>query len=210
MNNQIKQRLIVLVLLSALNLHPTTARAQGTAFTYNGRLNDSGSPANGSYDLQFTLYNAVTNGTAFGTLSNNATAVTSGLFTVTLDFGGVFNGLNYWLELAVRTNGGGAFSILSPRQQIMPTPYAIYSATAGSAASATTATTAGVAGSANSVSAANIVGPMQVTQLPVGVVMNNQNGVTLGGTFIGNGSGLTSLPANVDLLNSNQTLNRVN
>src|ERR1019366_7094412 len=52
-----------------------------------------------------------------------------------------------------------------------------------------------IAGSANSVSAANIVGHVQVTQLPVGVVMNNQRGVTLGGTFNGNGSGLTDLSA---------------
>src|ERR1039458_7655778 len=104
MNNQIKQLLTVLVLLSTLSLQPSTAHAQATAFTYNGRLSAGGSPANGSYDLQFTLYNATTNGTAFGTLTNSATAITSGMFTVTLDFGGVFNGSNYWLELAVRTN----------------------------------------------------------------------------------------------------------
>jgi hypothetical protein len=36
------------------------ALAQGTAFTYQGRLNVSGSPANASYDFQFALYDAAT------------------------------------------------------------------------------------------------------------------------------------------------------
>src|ERR1035441_4428267 len=151
MKNKIKHLVIALVVLATLNLLPATARAQGTAFTYNGRLNANGSPANGSYDLLFTLYNAVTNGTMFGTLTNTATAITNGLFTVPLDFGGVFNGANYWLEIAARTNGNGTFITLSPRQPILPTPYAIYSANAGSAATATTAGSAGIAASANSV-----------------------------------------------------------
>jgi hypothetical protein len=37
-------------------------RPAGSAFTYQGRLTDAGLPANGSYDLQFTLYNAPTVG----------------------------------------------------------------------------------------------------------------------------------------------------
>jgi len=49
-------------------------RAQGTAFTYDGKLNDGAGPANGLYDLRFTLYNAVTNGSAAGSLTNTATA----------------------------------------------------------------------------------------------------------------------------------------
>jgi len=34
----------------------------GTAFTYQGRLVDGAGPANGTYDLQFTLFDAVTAG----------------------------------------------------------------------------------------------------------------------------------------------------
>jgi len=150
MKNKIQYLLIVLAILAGIN----HVAAQGTAFTYNGRLNDSGSPANGIYDLRFTLCDAVTNGNSIGVLTNTASGITNGLFAVTLDFGGVFNGTSYWLELAARTNGGTSFSILSPRQPMLPTPYAIYSATAGSAATATTATTAS---SASSVAAANIV-----------------------------------------------------
>ena len=138
---------LMLAALFALNYQPSTAFAQGTAFSYQGRLNDGGSPANGIYDLRFTLCDAVTNGNAIGALTNTATGVTNGLFMVTLDFGGVFSGSNYWLEIAARTNGGSAFSTLSPRQPITPTPYAIYSATANSANTAATATTASSAAS---------------------------------------------------------------
>ena len=42
---------------AAMNLE-----AQGTAFYYQGRLNDAGSAANGDYDFQFSLYDAPTNG----------------------------------------------------------------------------------------------------------------------------------------------------
>jgi hypothetical protein len=113
------------------------------------------------------------------------------LFTVTIDFGGgVFTGSNYWLQLAVRTNGSGSFTNLTPRQPILPTPYAIYSSNAGSAATATTATTAG---SANSVSAANIAGTIQLAQLPGAVLTNNASGVNLSGTFGGNGAGVTNV-----------------
>ena len=144
-----------LLTLSSLNSQLSTAFAQGTtAFTYSGRLNDSGGPANGSYDLCFTLYDAMTNGDAIAALTNTATGVTNGLFSATLDFGSVFNGSNYWLELAVRTNGGAAFTALAPRQPVVPTPYALYSANAGNAVNAATAAsavTATTAGTANSV-----------------------------------------------------------
>ena len=147
-------------LLSALCI---SAAAQGTAFTYNGQLDANGNPANGSYDLCFTLYNASTNGTAFGSQTNSGIGVTGGLFIATLDFGSVFNGTNYWLEIAARTNGGGAFTTVSPRQPITPAPQAIYAATAGTAA------TAGIAGSASSVSATNIAGTIGDSQLSASI-----------------------------------------
>ena len=40
----------------------STGLAQGTAFTYRGRLNDDANPASGIYDLRFAIYDAVTNG----------------------------------------------------------------------------------------------------------------------------------------------------
>jgi hypothetical protein len=60
----------------------TSLRAQGTAFTYQGRLNHAGQPANGMYDLQFAIYDSPGGGTvAAGPLTNTATAVSNGLFT---------------------------------------------------------------------------------------------------------------------------------
>jgi hypothetical protein len=187
------RKLFAAFALATLNILTSTAHAQGTAFTYNGRLNVSGVPATGNFDLSFTLCDAATGGNVIGAVTNTATAVTNGLFTATLDFGGVFTGTNYWLQIAAQTNNGTGFATLSPRQQIMPTPYAIYSANAGYAASANSAATAAVAGSANSVSSVNIYGTISPAQLPGVVVTNNEGGVTLKGTFSGNGGGLTNL-----------------
>ena len=79
-----------LTFLALLTLHSkiSTAFAQGTAFTYQGRLNDGGVPAGGSYDLRFALYDALAGGSPVSAVLTNATVpVSNGLFTVTLDFG---------------------------------------------------------------------------------------------------------------------------
>jgi len=70
------------------------AWSQGTSFTYQGHLGRNGVSANGSYDLQFALYEAVNGGNQIrNSLTNSAVGVSSGLFTVQLDFGsGAFNG----------------------------------------------------------------------------------------------------------------------
>src|SRR5438270_1985229 len=80
------------VIWTFLEISIQTIFAQGSAFTYQGRLNDGASPANGSYDLRFTIYDAASNGVALAnSLTNGATTVSNGLFSVTLDFGiGVF------------------------------------------------------------------------------------------------------------------------
>lgn len=98
--------------------------AQGTAFTYQGQLTAGGVPANGSYDMAFSLFSAATGGaTSFGPITNAATAITNGMFTVTLDFGdGVFAGANYWLDISVSPAGSNSFTELTPRQAITPTP----------------------------------------------------------------------------------------
>jgi len=118
------------LLASTWMLGVQLAAAQGTAFTYQGRLTDDYSPANGLYDLRFAIYDAASGGSTVGSpLTNSMTTVTNGLFTVTLDFGAsVFTGAERWLEIGVRAYEGGAFTALSPRQPITPTPYAIRAA----------------------------------------------------------------------------------
>src|SRR5262245_48479046 len=75
--------IIACVLLTAMSV-----QAQGTAFTYQGRLNEGANPASGSYDLQFGLWNAASGPAQVGsTLNRTATPVSNGVFTVTLDFG---------------------------------------------------------------------------------------------------------------------------
>ena len=104
--------------------------AQGTAFTYQGRLNVNGSPANGTYDFRFRLSSDSQGNNYIGSpvLADGKT-VAEGLFTVTLDFGPVFNGSNVWLEVDVRTNGGPGYSALAPLQALTPAPMALYALT---------------------------------------------------------------------------------
>ena len=115
----------VLLLLASVTLK---VDAQGTAFNYQGRLNVAGLPANTNYDFRFIIFDAVTNGNQISVpLTNSAVAVSGGLFNVTLDFGpGLFTGTNYWLDLAVRATGDTNFVTLSPRQPVLPVPYAIF------------------------------------------------------------------------------------
>ena len=128
-------------------LSSSVAFGQSTTFTYQGRLQDTGTNANGSYDLQFTLWDAVSGGTQQPqppvTVTRTAVQVVNGLFTTSLDFGAnAFPGAGRWLETSVRLTGNGQFTILSPRQQITAAPYAIHSASSSSADTATTAATA--------------------------------------------------------------------
>jgi hypothetical protein len=116
-----------LALLSIIGVQYSTAYAQNTAFTYQGQLVSGGSPAHGSYDLTFSLFNTNAAGSVIaGPLTNSAIAVSNGLFIATLDYGSaIFNSTNYWLEIGVRTNGNGTFTTLSPRQPVTPVPYAL-------------------------------------------------------------------------------------
>lgn len=124
-----------------------TAWAQtplGTAFTYQGRLTDAGLPANGSLDLQFKLFDALTVGNQVGsTLTRTNVAVSAGLFTVSLDFGAVFSGNKSFLEIGVRPGGtSGAFTLFSERQELTPAPNAVFSGAGRSVAARPTTTAA--------------------------------------------------------------------
>lgn len=124
----------VFALLSAISHPLSTALAQGTAFTYQGQLQDNGNLANGTYNLTFTLYANSTGGAVVaGPVTNNGVSVSSnGLFTVTIDFGSMaWNGQTNWLQIGVATNGSGSFTTLSPLQELTPAPYAIYAGSAG-------------------------------------------------------------------------------
>jgi len=180
MKTKLIKHAALLVLLSTLIFQPSTALAQGTIFTYQGSLNDSGSPANGTnYGMVFYLYDAPAAGNVLGNLGIVSVSVSNGLFTVPLDFGTNFPGADRWLEITVQKNGGG-FTTLAPRQKLTPTPYAI---TAGNLSGSLPATQL-----TGTIPAASIAGPYSSA-----VTLNNPaNSFT--GTFTGNGAGLTNLP----------------
>jgi hypothetical protein len=102
--------------------------ALGTAFTYQGRLKDNNSPANGVYDFQFSIFDAVSGGSQIGAnLEKGDVSVKDGYFAVSIDFGSnVFTGEARFLNIGVRAGSStGAYTALAPRQAITPAPYAL-------------------------------------------------------------------------------------
>jgi hypothetical protein len=116
------------------------------------------------------------------TVTNLNTVVTNGLFAATLDFGpGIFAGGNVWLQIGARTNGGAAFTSLTPLQPILPVPYAVMANSASNLLGTLPAT--------------QLSGTVPAAQLPTAVITNGAKNVTLTGTFNGNGTGLTNTQA---------------
>jgi hypothetical protein len=110
-------------------------KAQTSVFTYQGRLSDGAGNANGTYEMQFSLYDNPSGPTQIGsTITNGAVSVVNGIFTVQLSFAApnAFDGNARWLEIAVRkSTDPPGFSVLSPRQQITSSPYSIRTISAG-------------------------------------------------------------------------------
>jgi trimeric autotransporter adhesin len=215
---------LVWLAVAAIVTATGSAWSQGTAFTYQGQLLSGAGLANGSYDLRFAVYDAIAGGNLIaGPQTNSATGVTNGLFTVALDFGsGVFTGPARWLEIGVRANGGGSFTTLSPRQPLMPAPYAIMANTASNLLG--TLPTAQLTGTfpasqlSGTIPAANLAGTY-------GNAVNFNNGANdfdgtffgqffgstfIGGSFTGQFIGDGSSLSGVGLLNGNQIFNGQN
>jgi len=168
-----------LLLLSPLCLSATLLHGQGTAFDYQGALNNAGKMVTGLCDFRFTVYDSTNlpGNTMAGPLTNSAVLVSNGVFNTTLDFGAVaFTGCDRYLQVDLRTNSKTAFISLSPRQRFMSLPYAIMANTAS-----------------------NLIGTLPVTQLPVSVLTNGGSQALLTGhfygQFAGDASGLTNLNA---------------
>src|SRR5215204_5657065 len=78
--------------------------AQTTGFTYQGKLSDGGVPANGNYEMRFTLFDQAKGGFEIGTpkIIPNV-AVANGIFTVKLEVGDwIFDNGDRFMEIAVR------------------------------------------------------------------------------------------------------------
>ena len=120
----------------------TCASGQGPtkAFTYQGSLREAGVPAEGLYDLRVTVHDAAMGGTQLLFRVFDDVAVSDGVFTLEIPDRagvldpGVFTGESRWIEIGVRPGASGSldpFDVVSERQAISPTPYAIHSLTQG-------------------------------------------------------------------------------
>jgi len=101
----------------------------GTGFSYQGRLDEGGVPADGDFDFIFRLFDADMAGSQVGAdLIIEDWPVIQGQFTAPLDFGaGPFAGEARWLEVAVRPGDStDPHTVLSPRQALTAAPYALF------------------------------------------------------------------------------------
>ena len=105
-------------------------QAQTGTITYQGRLQEGGIAATGSFDMAFSIWDKPSGPTQIGGIVTNlGLAVSNGIFTASLDFGpGVFEGSDRWLEIGVRRGVSAGFVPLVPRQRVNATPYAIHAA----------------------------------------------------------------------------------
>ena len=157
-----KQIIAIGVALGLLGLiGQQQAAAQGTVFTYQGRLNQNGVPFTGTAEIAPTLWDAATGGNSVATNLPPSIFVTvsNGLFTAPLDFGSspFSSGAPLWLQLGVRT-AIGRFTTLTPLQPLPATPYAIAAGTAATALS--------------------VSGTMNATNLTGKIPLSNLSGIT--------------------------------
>lgn len=126
-------------IIAASSIAASTAHAQliNDSFTYQGTLNEGGSPANGMYDITFILYEAQVGGFQIpnGFVTVNNVEVVEGLFSTEVDFGviGQIFDSNFtrWMELRVSESGVPGTTTLEPRQKITPTTLANYAFRSG-------------------------------------------------------------------------------
>lgn len=101
---------------------------QPTAFTYQGHLNNGGSPYSGVADFRFSLYSFQDGGPQLGApFTQTGVPVTNGLFVAKPDFGATrLAGGARWVMIEVRIPAGsGDYTPLVPRQALTGAPLAL-------------------------------------------------------------------------------------
>jgi uncharacterized small protein (DUF1192 family) len=186
--------------------------AQSSSFNYQGRLNETGAAANGTYQFEFRLFDAAAGGSQIGsTLANVPVNVTNGGFSVSLDFGVMaFSGGDRFLEVAVRKTANDSYTTLTPRQKINSAPYSNKANSANTADNFSGSLSGDVTGTQNATvvnsvggqTAANVANAVQATNNATSnstantIVKRDANGrfAAMGITF---GDGTTLTTANV-------------
>ena len=104
-----------------------SAPARSQNFTYQGQLQDAGSPANGSFDMEFQVFPSPLGGLQIGVTDTRlAVEVANGLFSTEVSsLNGVALGSNLYLAIAIRPTGSAdAFTPILPRTRITVAPLA--------------------------------------------------------------------------------------
>ena len=98
-----------------------------TRFTYQGKLDDDGTPVSGTCQIAFRLYRGdAPHGPQIGEAITSPVVIQDGFFTTMLDFGeDAFDGSERWLGLRVKCAGDPAYTDLG-RQALSPAPFALY------------------------------------------------------------------------------------
>ncbi|HZS47894.1 MAG TPA: tail fiber domain-containing protein [Blastocatellia bacterium] len=194
----------------------TAVSGQTTTFSYQGRLTDGSSLANGVYDMKFSLFDGSNNPQGSPStiiLDNPGVTVTNGAFTVQLDFGSsAFTGGTRFLEISARPHSADpntpGYTTLSPRQQITSAPYAITAANVtGSLSgdvtgtqSATVVSAVGGQTAANVASGAAAANNATNANTPNAIVKRDASGNFIAGTITGslngNATGVASTAGN--------------
>ena len=120
------KNILIILLTFGLGLAMNVSAQMDNSFTYQGELLDNGSPANDTYDFQVVMLDGNA-GQVGVTSQHNGVQVTNGLFSLNVSFGiAMFDGYeNYYFEVSVRkTSVGGAYTTLSPLQQLQSVPLA--------------------------------------------------------------------------------------
>ncbi|MFZ4575033.1 MAG: hypothetical protein ACOYN0_11585 [Phycisphaerales bacterium] len=190
---------IIAVVIAALGA--TRAWAQSTSFTYQGELTQASVPANGVFDFEFKLFDALQPTLQIGpTVCRDNVVVNNGRFTTRLDFGPVFTGTAaaLFVELSVRTDNGldctvpGGFATLVPRQEITLAPFATFATTSRESLLLNGQTSGSLLQRSNHTGA--LPGAALTGTYASAVSMVNASNA-FSGTFTGSGAAITSLNA---------------
>jgi uncharacterized coiled-coil protein SlyX len=125
----VKRQALFISAIVLTTITPALTAPLGSAVSYQGQLRQNGLAYSGSADLRLTLYDADVGSSAVaGPVTLNSVSVVNGLFTVQVDFGAsAFDGDARWMGIEVVTPaGGGAFTLLAPRQPVSAAPYALH------------------------------------------------------------------------------------
>ncbi|MCD6531264.1 hypothetical protein J7K99_02330 [bacterium] len=126
--------LFVCIILFSFFTFPANATDIPRAINYQGKLYDSGGPANGTYDFQVALYDASTDGTELWVKTFDDVNVNYGLFSLVLENsdGGtnisqiLTQNADLWIEVRVRPGSStGSYTGLGSREELLASPWAI-------------------------------------------------------------------------------------